>query len=160
MPDSTPGVIAKYALTDEQALLAKLRYNRLVDVFTSVTCYSLQSHLRTSVGGMGQVETDEVYIGLDRRGAHSVFPIQAKRGRDALSAVQIQQDLAMCKEKWPSLICRPVAAQSMDQDLIALFELEEDVQGAIRVVSERHYRLVPQEDLSSADLEAYRRRTD
>ncbi len=27
IPDATPGVIAKYALTDEQALLARLRYN-------------------------------------------------------------------------------------------------------------------------------------
>lgn len=66
IPDATPGLIAKYALNDEQALLAKLRYNRLVDVFTGVTCYSLQNHLRTTVPGIGQVETDEVYIGLDR----------------------------------------------------------------------------------------------
>ncbi|MDQ7858220.1 MAG: hypothetical protein QN174_12760 [Armatimonadota bacterium] len=48
VPDSTPGVIARYALTDEQALLARIRYNRLVDVFTGVACYSLQSHLRTT----------------------------------------------------------------------------------------------------------------
>ena len=75
VPDSTPGVIAKYALNDEQALLAKLRYNRLVDIFTGVTCYSLQSHLRTSVKGTGQVETDELYIGIDKRGAQYVFPV-------------------------------------------------------------------------------------
>ena len=47
IPDSTPGVISKYALSDEQALLARLRYNRLVDVFLGLTCYSLQNHLRT-----------------------------------------------------------------------------------------------------------------
>jgi hypothetical protein len=70
VPDSTPGVIAMYALSDEQALLAKLRYNRLIDIFTGVACYSLQSHLRTSVRTLGQVETDEIYIGLDKRGAH------------------------------------------------------------------------------------------
>lgn len=28
VPDSTPGLIVKYALSDEQALLAKARYNR------------------------------------------------------------------------------------------------------------------------------------
>ena len=49
IPDATPGVISKYALSDEQALLAKLRYNRLVDIFSGVTCYSLQNHLRTTV---------------------------------------------------------------------------------------------------------------
>ncbi len=62
IPDSTPGVIMMYAFDDEQGMLAKLRYNRLVDVFTGVTCYSLQNHLRTSVPGIGQVETDELYI--------------------------------------------------------------------------------------------------
>lgn len=35
--DATPGIVARYALTDEQALLAKLRYNRLIDVLTGVT---------------------------------------------------------------------------------------------------------------------------
>ena len=49
VPDATPGIVTKYACDDEQALLARLRYNRLVDVFTGVTCYSLQNHLRTFV---------------------------------------------------------------------------------------------------------------
>jgi hypothetical protein len=78
VPDATPGIVSKYAFKDEQALLAKLRYNRLVDIFTCVTCYSLQNHLRTTVAGMGQVETDEVYVGVDKKGAHYIFPIQAK----------------------------------------------------------------------------------
>ncbi len=75
IPDATPGIITEYALNDEQALLAKLRSNRLIDIFSGVTCYSLQSHLRTTVPDMGQVETDEVYVGVDKRGAHYVFPV-------------------------------------------------------------------------------------
>lgn len=73
--DATPGVITRYALNDEQALLAIVRYNRLVDIFTGITCYSLQNHLRTTVREIGQVETDEIYIGIDKRGAHYVLPI-------------------------------------------------------------------------------------
>lgn len=157
VPDATPGVIAMYALSDEQALLAKLRYNRLIDIFTGVTCYSLQSHLRTAMPLVGQVETDEIYVGVDRRGAHYVIPVQAKGGRDALSIVQIEQDFALCADKFPSLICRPVAAQFMADDLIALFEFEEDESG-VAIVSERHYRLVPIEALSEEDLQAYRER--
>lgn len=33
IPNATPGVIEMYSLTDEQALLAVLRYNRLIDLF-------------------------------------------------------------------------------------------------------------------------------
>jgi hypothetical protein len=158
VPDATPGVIAMYALGDEQALLAKLRYNRLIDIFTGVTCYSLQSHLRTTVPGIGQVETDELYIGVDRRGAHYVFPIQAKGGRDKLGVVQVEQDFALCMDKFPSLICRPIAAQFIEKDYIALFEFEENDQGVV-ITAEKHYRLVPADDVTVADLEAYRTRT-
>jgi len=154
VPNATPGVIEMYALSDEQALLAKLRYNRLIDIFTGVACYSLQSHLRTNVPNVGQVETDEIYIGVDRRGVHSVFPIQAKGGNDRLSVVQIEQDFAMCEHKFPSLICRPVGAQFMRNDLIALFDFVRNQDG-VAISSERHYRLVAPEELSPEDLKAY-----
>jgi hypothetical protein len=157
IPDSTPGVIAKYALSDEQALLAKLRYNRLVDVFTGVVCYSLQSHLRTTVTGVGQIETDEIYIDVDKRGAQFIFPVQAKGGRDQLNVVQIEQDTGMCRAKFAPLICRPIGAQFMGEDLIAMFEFEAEGD-EIRVSHERHYRLVPPEDVREEDLQAYRAR--
>lgn len=159
IPDATPGIIEMYTLSDEQALLAKLRYNRLIDIFSGVTCYSLQNHLRTTVPKMGQVETDEVYVGVDRKGAHYIFPIQAKGGTDTLSIVQIEQDFAMCSVKFDALICRPIAAQFIENDLIALFEFER-AQGGITVLREKHYRLVPPEDFSSDDLMIYRERAD
>lgn len=154
IPDATPGVVTKYALTDEQALLAKLRYNRLVDIFTGVTCYSLQSHLRTQVEGHGQVETDELYVGVDRKGAHYVIPVQAKGGRDRLNIVQIEQDIAVCASKFPSTICRPLAAQFMHDDVIAMFEFGEGAEG-VGIVSEKHYRLVPPDEVTDADLAGY-----
>jgi len=157
VPDATPGIIAKYALSDEQALLAKLRYNRLVDIFTGVACYSLQNHLRTTVPEMGQVETDELYVGVDKKGAQYVFSIQAKGGKDKLNIVQIEQDLALCAHKFPSLICRPLAAQFMQDDVIALFEFEQGDADLV-IASEKHYKLVPPEEVTEADLAAYRKR--
>ena len=156
IPDATPGVIARYAMSDEQALLAKLRYNRLLDIFTGVTCYSLQSHLRTQVPDIGQTETDEIYVGIDKRGAHYVFPVQAKGGRDRLSLVQIEQDLAVCLVKFPGLICRPIAAQFVGADLIALFAFDQNADGAAQISEERHYRLVAAEQLSAEELLRYR----
>jgi hypothetical protein len=148
-----------YALDDEQALLAKVRYNRLVDVFTGVASYALQSHLRTAVKGLGQVETDEVYVGVSRQGAHYVFPVQAKGGRDSLNVVQVEQDVAMCAAKFPALICRPIAAQFASGDLIALFALEATERG-IAIVAEKHYRLVPPDQLSAEELASYRQREE
>jgi hypothetical protein len=159
VPDATPGIIAKYALNDEQALLAKVRYNRLVDIFTGVTCYSLQNHLRTTVPEMGQVETDELYVGVDKKGAHYVFPIQAKGGKDRPNVVQIEQDLALCATKFPLLVCRPIAAQFMEEAVIALLEFESSGTG-VTISSEKHYKLVPPESVTDTDLETYRGRLD
>lgn len=148
-------MVAKYAFGDEQALLAKVRYNRLIDIFTGLTCYSLQNHLRTTVPTMGQVETDEVYIGVDKKGSHHVIPVQAKGGTDKLGIVQIEQDFAVCENRFPDLICRPVAAQFMEHDVIALFEFAQDENG-VGVYSEKHYKLVPPDEITEEDLKNYR----
>ena len=123
VPDSTPEIISAYALSDEQALLAKVRYNRLVDIFLGIATYSLQNHLRTTVKSLGQIEIDEVYVGIDQNGRQFVVPIQAKGGTDRLAAIQTSQDIACCREKFPLLICRPISAQFMADDVIAMFEL-------------------------------------
>jgi hypothetical protein len=155
VPDATPEIVLGYAQGDEQALLAKVRYNRLVDIFLGLTAYSLQNHLRTTVKGVGQIEIDELYIGLDRHGCHYVVPVQAKGGNDQLSVVQTRQDLACCAQKFPQLLCRALSAQFMGDDRIAMFELtiESD---EIKVVDEKHYLLVPSSEISPEDLQAYR----
>lgn len=154
--DATPGVVNRYALSDEQSLLAKLRYNRLIDIFTGLTCYSLQNHLRTTVSGV-QVETDELYVGLDRRGVQYVIPVQAKGARDKIGQVQIEQDVALSHEKFPELICIPIAAKFIRPDLIALFAFE-NTEGGIAIASERHYHLVDTSGLSSEELLTYQTR--
>jgi hypothetical protein len=158
IPDATPGIIRRYAMNDEQALLALLRYNRLVDIFTGLTCYSLQNHLRTMVKNMGQVETDELYVGVDKHGIHYIIPIQAKGGTDRIGPVQIEQDFAICKEKFPDLICRPIAAQFMGNGAIALFEFIDTEEG-LKISFERHYMLVSPDELTSQELTLYRQHT-
>lgn len=157
VPDATPGIIARYALTDEQALLAVLRYNRLIDIFTGVTCYSLQNHLRTQLEGVGQTETDELYVGVDRAGIHYAFPVEAKGGEERLNTNQIRKNFALCEEKFPELVCRPIAAQFVGEERIALFEFERGEHGAA-LYSERHYQLVGPDELSADELRDYRDR--
>lgn len=155
IPDATPELIRAYALDDEQALLAIVRYNRLIDTFLGLTTYSLQNHLRTHVKSIGQIEIDEVYIGLDKHGCHYVIPVQAKGGKDQIGVVQIGQDLAFAAEKFPEMRCRPIAAQFMAGGVIAMFELTLD-DGQVKVVEERHYKLVPAAELDPDAIRAYR----
>ena len=105
IPDATPEIVRRYAPgTDEQALLTKVRYNRLIDIFTGLTCYSIQNHLRTTIKNIGQIEIDEVYLGINKRGSHFVIPCQAKSLGDRFGIVQVMQDVEFCKHRYPNAI--------------------------------------------------------
>ena len=157
IPDATPQIIAAYALTDEQALLARVRYNRLIDIFLGIATYSLQNHLRTTVKNMGQIEIDEIYVGVNKTGQQFVIPVQAKGGTDKLAVIQTTQDLAYCAERFPTLTARAISAQFMQDGIIALFELTlEDHE--IKIVDERHYCLVPANSIGDDDLKRYANR--
>lgn len=54
--------------------------------------------------------------------------------------------------------CQPIGAQFVGDDLIALFQFEQSDSGAV-LVTERHYRLVPADNVTEADLSTYRTRT-
>ena len=155
IPDATPEIISHYALSDEQALLAKIRYNRLIDIFLSITAYSLQNHLRTKIANYGQIEIDELYIGVDSKGVQYVAPVQAKGGKDKLGVIQTIQDTAFCKEreKYSNCVVRPVSAQFMG-DVIAMFELDFDGDD-VSIVQERHYQLTATSDIDAKDLASY-----
>ena len=153
--DATPEIIRAYALDDEQALLAIVRYNRLIDTFLGLTTYSLQNHLRTTVKGIGQIEIDELYVGLDKYGCHYVIPVQAKGGKDQIGVVQTTQDIRFVEQKFPGMRCRAIATQFMPDGGVALFELT--LKGdQIKVVDERHYQLVPADQLDQSAIRNYR----
>jgi hypothetical protein len=155
MPDSTPEIIRSYALDDEQALLAIVRYNRLVDVFLGITTYSLQNHLRTTVADIGQIEIDELYVGIDKFGCQYVIPVQAKGGKDQISVVQTLQDLAWCEERFPGMRAKALSVQLLGQNKIAFFELViQDF--ALKVAEERHYQLVPSDQIDAKAIRNYR----
>ena len=155
LPDATPEIIRAHKLNDEQALLAMVRYNRLIDTFLGLTAYSLQNHLRTTVEGVGQIEIDELYIGIDSLGCHYVIPVQAKGEGDKIGIVQPTQDIRFAEQKFPGMRCRAIAAQFLEDEVVALFELTLQAD-EIKVVEERHYRLVPADQLDAESIRDYR----
>ena len=154
IPDGTPSIVKKYSISDEQALLTIVRYNRLVDIFLGVTCYSLQNHLRTTVEGIGQIETDEIYVGVDKKGRQFIIPVQAKGGTDKIGITQIEQDLELCRQKYPDLICRAIACQFISSDIVAMFEFSIQDEKVVKE-NERHYKMVEAVEITGEDLLHY-----
>ena len=154
--DTTPIHLRWATRSEKQKLLNFVRYNRLIDIFLRVSAYSLQNHLRTTVPNMGQIETDELYVAVRNTGQQFVIPVQAKGGTDKIGIVQVQQDIALCREKFPDLTPRPVAVQfksGATGDVVVMFELVA-VADEIKVVDEKHYRLVRASEIGGDDLRA------
>lgn len=159
IPDSTPGLIDRYAMSDEQALLAILRYNRLIDIFLNMTCYHLQSHLRTKVRNVGQIEIDDLYIGVKSNGVHYLVTVQAKGKNDKLSTVQFWQDAQFAKERRPELVSMHVGAAFLANKAgVVLYSIVES-EDEMMVADEQHFRLVPSSELSEAEVRQYKKLT-
>ncbi len=76
-----------------------------------------------------------------------------------MGVIQVEQDLAVCATKFPALKCRPIAAQFLADDLIALFELH-GPKGAVSIKDEKHYSIVVNKDLSDEEIVGYRVQRD
>jgi hypothetical protein len=124
--NAVPEIVEKYCAADEQGLLSMIRYNRLIDVFTSITCFHLQSHIRTTIRGEGQIEIDDLYIGVDEDGREYILPIEAKSpdDRDKLGWFQIANLVKFASQYFPNLICRPLAAKPMANNIVCLIEFD------------------------------------
>lgn len=105
--------------------------------------------------GIGQIEIDELYFGIDRDGCHYAIPVQAKGGTDQISVVQTKQDLAWCHQRFPGLRARAISAQFMEDDKVAMFELSV-ADNQVVVVEEKHYKLVPAEAIDRTAIISYR----
>jgi hypothetical protein len=151
IPNATPSIVDQYALEDEQAVLTRIRYNRLIDLTTGVVAYSLQNHLRTTLSTGSQIEIDELYVGVDKSGVQYIIPVQAKGGNDRIGRAQLDQDIAYCTEAYPGLVCLPIAAQFMNGGVIAIFQLT-IADDRVQIIQEKHYQLVQANEITSEDL--------
>lgn len=148
IPDNTPEAISMYSLSDEQSLLSRVRCNRILDMFLGIVTYSLQNHLRTKIPTIGQIEIDELYVGVNKVGQHFIIPVQAKVGNDRIGVVQLMQDIEFCTQKYPNLICIPIAVHHIEaENRICLFRLTLENM-SVRIVEEKHYQLVNRTEIS------------
>jgi hypothetical protein len=155
LPDATPEIVLEYAGGDEQGILAKLRYNRMLDIFLSITCYHLQNHLRTSIKDKGQVEIDDLYVGLNSGGKQFVVPIEAKSAKDHLSKTQIMQGIDFARDRYPKLILKPVGIQEMKDGSLVLIEFTPGSHpDKIKIAEMRRYKLVPMSEVPLNELQS------
>ncbi len=134
-----PELVATHAFTKQDDLLARIRYHRLIERYRGIPCYSLGTHLRANVRGLGEVEVDELYVGINGKGERFVFPVQARVAPATFDLVQHERGAALCAARFRGLRCVPIGAVLTKSGSVALFDLMV-AEGELRFGTERHYR--------------------
>ena len=74
-----------------------------------------------------------------------------------MGITQIEQDIELCKQKYPELICRAIACQFITSDIVAMFEFGVE-NGKIVKENERHYKMIDASEITGKDLSQYNSR--
>ena len=90
--DAVPDWARAYMGDDEQGNLTKIASNHLIRDYLSLKdAFRLQSHLRMGVPKYGQVEVDEIYVGITQTNESIIIGVEAKdkSEKDLLNVSQL-----------------------------------------------------------------------
>lgn len=83
-----PAPVREYIGKDEQGVLTQVRYAGLLDDFTGLEAYHLQSHMRFRVNSR-EAELDDLYVGVDAEGRDHAIAVEAKGVGETLNKNQL-----------------------------------------------------------------------
>ncbi|USZ71261.1 hypothetical protein [Natronosalvus halobius] len=119
-----PGPVQEYIGKDEQGALTQVRYAGLLDDFTGLETYHLQSHLRMRVKGR-EAELDDLYVGVDEEDNHHALAVEAKGAGETLNRNQLIRNTRGIEHKsdYPNSV-ETLAVKLDDNGHFYLFEFE------------------------------------
>lgn len=129
---------------DEQGLLTIVHYCQILSHFTGLQVFRFKSHVRKSVLEVGQVEVDEVDVGVavDHTEKPIIFPIEAKAAPDALNWIQVAAQVRFAKQYFPEHLIRPIGIKVDYDSLIHVLEFTASLDASqLEVVRSTTYRL-------------------
>ncbi len=146
--NALPEVVEGLLREDEQSLLTTVLYNRLVDIFTGLTCFHIQNHYRGFVKELGEVELDALYAGVDKTGALYVLPVEAKSQaeNELIGRIQISQMVKLVQQDFADLRRRILAIKALPDSTIAMVEFnDQEDPDKLSIVSVSRFRLIRRE---------------
>lgn len=143
--NAIPEVVEGLLRQDEQSLLTRILYNRLVDIFTGLTCFHIQNHYRSNIRDVGQVELDALYVGVNSTGELFIIPIEAKSQSESemIGRVQISQMAKLVRQDFADVNRRLLAVKILSDETIGFIEFDDRLEpDDFGIVSVRRYNLI------------------
>lgn len=137
--DRTPKIVKETVINNEQSMLAICRYNKILEKFVGEGVHLVQSHLRTNIKGLGQIEIDELFVSHDGK---TIFPVQAKNDKEKLNTPQTIQDIMLCEVYYPQMVCRPVIVKQISPTELVFIEMGQTTNGEIFIKTEKRFKFI------------------
>lgn len=148
--NAIPELVEGYLRFDEQSMLTRVLYNRLIDIHTGMTCFLVQNHYRSTIAarrGRTEVEIDSLYAGVDSQGRLYIIAIEAKSAGDSELLGRIQLS------NMAQLIRQEAKFSDLERCILAIKQLNDGTIGIARfndaaqpddfgIVSIARYRLI------------------
>lgn len=117
-----PDPVQKYIGRGEQGVLTQVRYAGLLDDFTGLDTYHLQSHLRMRVNSR-EAELDDLYVGVNDEGNNYALAVEAKGPNETLNKNQLIRNTRGIehKSKYPDRV-QTLAVKVDEEGDFYLFE--------------------------------------
>lgn len=144
--DETPRIARDFGMKGAPLLDCILRKNQILKKFLGSPVEHLQSQVRTSVTGVGQVEIGSLFFS-EINGEVIPVCLIAKPGEFNLA--KAAQSMKFAAEHYPEMDCKAVVAQLLSENRVALFELFGSPD-APRVLQEAHFTLASKSEYPHA----------
>lgn len=144
--DQTPRIVRDFGMKGAPLLDCILRKNQILESFLSAPVEHLQSHVRASVTGVGQVEIGSLFFS---QSAGAIIPVCLIAKPGVFNLNKAAQAMKFASEHYGQLDCRPVVAQLLSDTKVALFELHGAPEEP-RVLQEAHFTLTPRSEQTHA----------
>ena len=135
--DQTPSVARDFGMKGSPLLDYILRKNLILEQFLGSPVEHLQSHVRASVTGVGQVEIGSLFFSQT---GDAIIPVCLVAKPGAFNLNKASQTMKYSSEHYGRLDCRAVVAQLLSDTKVALFELHGSPETP-RVLQEAHFTL-------------------
>jgi hypothetical protein len=128
--NAVPELIDGYLRHDEQSMLSRILYNRLIDIYIGMSCWLAQNHYRSQIAvqfGSAEVEVDALYAGVDSQGHQHAIGIEAKSHAksEMINRIQLSNMARMLRERFPEAIPIILAVKMLQDGDIGLVRFQD-----------------------------------
>lgn len=140
LQDATPIFLKEMIVGPAARIDTLIKNNGLISKFLNTEAEHVQSHLRSTVAGTGQIEIGSLFSECSKATTRTIVPVHLQTEPGPINTTKVQQNMRYAASKHPDMQCRALVAQMVAHETLVLFEIGYDDK-MFSVLKEQKYLL-------------------